>query len=159
MGVNESQVNEKPHPGITERAEEEEEEGKEEERESSIAGSTNPYKACRCTTSSQARRKVEDWINKLREEADEQQMKERTRYQESRERLSRRVMYILRHYLQKIPQKKVEEGGWIKIDTLKDFGIRVNPAAAIALGKGQGSGRKSDSKPNLRRKGAERGRR
>ena len=36
---------------------------------------------------------------------------------------------------------KVEVGGWIKIDTLNDFWIRVNPAAAMALGKAQGAGR------------------
>ena len=38
-------------------------------------------------------------------------------------------------------QRRVEEGGWVKIDTLKDFGIGVNQAAAMALGKGQGAGR------------------
>ena len=69
-------------------------------------------------------------------------MKERTRYQESRERLSRRVMYILRHYLQKIPQKKVEEGGWIKIDTLREYGVTIKHAGAIALGRGRGEGGK-----------------
>ena len=42
MEVNESRVNEKPQPGITERESEEE---RKEERESSITGSTNPLQS------------------------------------------------------------------------------------------------------------------
>ena len=75
-------------------------------------------------------------------------MKERTRYQESWERLSRRVTYILRHYLPHMPQKKVEEGGWIKIDTLREYGVTIRHAEAMALGRGRGAGGKSDLEPN-----------
>ena len=80
-------------------------------------------------------------------ELEEKEMEEERRLGRIRnyqmwENISYNLMYLLRDDLPFKRNTKIEPGGWIQVDVLRDCGFRITPTAAKALDRGRRAGRR-----------------
>ena len=78
----------------------------------------------------------------LKERQEDEEGTRRNSYEGSWGEIARKTLYILRNRIPKTRPYEIQQGGWIEIEKLQEYGIQIDEQKAGGLSKGMGAGDK-----------------